>query len=181
MRSLLSSLLAVLFFGTSFSGPVFIGHRAEAIAAPIPINLDLGTLPGLGKTFAGHPPENLGLRNGQLGPCPESPNCVLSQHPDEAHAIEPISYTGEPSKAQDTLLKVLSVVPRTTVLESTDSYIRVEFQTQLMGFVDDGEFYFPPDQKIIHVRSASRLGESDLNLNRRRIEQIRLAMADLQA
>ncbi|MEB3160772.1 MAG: DUF1499 domain-containing protein, partial [Synechocystis sp.] len=30
-------------------------------------------------------------------------------------------------------------------------------------------------------RSASRLGESDLGVNRRRLEQIRLAFADLTA
>ena len=53
--------------------------------------------------------------------------------------------------------------------------------TNLMGFIDDGEFYFPSDKNLIHVRSASRMGESDLNLNHRRIEQIRLAMADLGA
>ncbi|MEL6166634.1 MAG: DUF1499 domain-containing protein, partial [Cyanobacteria bacterium J06628_3] len=33
---------------------------------------------------------------------------------------------------------------------------------------------------VIHVRSASRVGESDLGVNKRRIEQIRLAMQDLQ-
>jgi uncharacterized protein (DUF1499 family) len=48
-----------------------------------------------------------------------------------------------------------------------------------MGFVDDTEFYFPPDEAIIHVRAAARLGESDLGVNRRRLEQIRLALKDL--
>jgi uncharacterized protein (DUF1499 family) len=48
-----------------------------------------------------------------------------------------------------------------------------------MGFVDDGEFYFPTEQNLIHMRSAARLGESDLGVNRRRLEQIRLALKDL--
>lgn len=170
MRSRILSLLVIFFLGLSINSSV-------AIAAPT----SMGVLPGLGNTFAGNPPETIGLHNEQLSPCPESPNCVLSQNPDDDHAIEPLSYTGERSQAKTTLLKVLSVVPRTSIIEDNDQYIRVEFQTQLMGFIDDGEFYFPSGQNVIHVRSASRLGESDLNLNRRRIEQIRLAMADLGA
>jgi uncharacterized protein (DUF1499 family) len=48
-----------------------------------------------------------------------------------------------------------------------------------MGFVDDLEFYFPREESVIHLRSAARLGESDLGVNRRRLEQIRLALKDL--
>jgi len=42
-----------------------------------------------------------------------------------------------------------------------------------MGYVDDVEFFANPDRGIIEVRSASRLGESDLGVNRQRIEAIR--------
>jgi uncharacterized protein (DUF1499 family) len=76
-------------------------------------------------------------------------------------------------------LKVLSVVPRTKVIENTDNYIHTESTSRIFKFVDDAEFYFPEDQNIIQVRSAARVGESDLGVNRRRIEQIRLAMEDL--
>ena len=169
MRSLFSAVFTVIILLTGF-----LGFQSPAQALPF------ATLPGLGNTFAGEAPD-LGLHNHQLSSCPETPNCVLSQDPDTAHAIEPIPYTQDTQTAHDILLKVLSVVPRTTVIEDTDEYIRVEFQTNLMGFVDDGEFYLPADEALIHVRSASRMGESDLNLNHRRIEQIRLAMADLEA
>ena len=169
MRSLFSICLAAFIFCGSF-----LTHIAPASAA------SLATLPGLGNMFAGEPP-SLGLQNNQLNSCPETPNCVLSQNPDDSHAIEPIPYTQNTQEARETLLKVLTVVPRTTVIENKNDYIRVEFQTNLMGFIDDGEFYFPSNEKLIHVRSASRMGESDLNLNHRRIEQIRLAMADLGA
>ena len=73
----------------------------------------------------------------------------------------------------------MSVVPRTEIIEQTDDYVQAESSSKLLGFVDDLEFYFPKDAKIIQVRSASRLGDSDLGVNRRRIEQIRLAMKDL--
>jgi len=98
-----------------------------AIAAPT--TGTISTLPGLGKAFAGHPPDNLGIHNGQLSPCPDSPNCVLSQNADEIHTIEAIPYQGDQAQAQDLLLKVLSVVPRTTIIEQNNQYIRVEFQT----------------------------------------------------
>ena len=120
-----------------------------------------------------------GLVDGHLSPCPSSPNCVISQNGDQEHSIEPIPYQGDRATAKDTLLKVLSVVPRTEVVEQTDNYIHTESTSRIFKFVDDAEFYFPEDEPVIQVKSASRVGESDLGVNRRRIEQIRLAMEDL--
>lgn len=71
------------------------------------------------------------------------------------------------------------MVPRTKIVQTTEDYIRAESSSKLLGFVDDLEFYLPQDAKVIQVRSAARLGESDLGVNRRRIEQIRLALQDL--
>ncbi|PSB10203.1 hypothetical protein C7B62_10285 [Pleurocapsa sp. CCALA 161] len=119
--------------------------------------------------------------NGHLSACPSSPNCVVSQDGDEKHIIEPIAYQGDRHQAKETLLKVLSVVPRTKIIEDTGNYIHAESTSRIFKFVDDAEFYFPEDQNVIQVRSASRVGESDLGVNRRRIEQIRLAMEDLGA
>ena len=128
--------------------------------------------------FAGNTPTNLGVDNGTLKSCPESPNCVVSQTSDEEHYIEPLKYEIDRDQAYDIFLKILSVVPDTEVTEKNDSYIRTESTSKLMGFVDDAEFYFPEDEKVIHWRSASRLGESDLGVNRRRLEQIRFAFND---
>ncbi|MGF1673711.1 MAG: DUF1499 domain-containing protein, partial [Rivularia sp. (in: cyanobacteria)] len=75
--------------------------------------------------------------------------------------------------------KVLTVVPRTEVVENTDNYIHALSKSRIFKFVDDVEFYFPADENVIHIRSASRVGDSDLGVNRRRMEQIRLAMQDL--
>jgi uncharacterized protein (DUF1499 family) len=121
---------------------------------------------------------NLGVKDGSLSPCPETPNCVVSQNADAAHGIAPLAYHTDLDTARETLLKVLSVVPRTEVVEQTDNYLRAQSKSRLFKFVDDVEFYFPSDEKVIQVRSASRVGQSDLGVNRRRIEQIRLAMDD---
>ena len=122
---------------------------------------------------------NLGVNNSHLAACPASPNCVVSQDGDAKHAIDPITYHVDREQAKETLLKVLTVVPRTEVIEKTDSYIHALSKSRIFKFVDDVEFYFPDDGKVIHMRSASRVGESDLGVNRRRMEQIRLAMEDL--
>lgn len=147
-------------------------------ASATPSSAALGVLPGLKGVFAGSTPE-LGINDGKLSACPASPNCVVSQGADESHAIAPISYTGDRDDVKETLVKVLGVVPRTEILAQTDDYIRAKSTSRLMGFVDDTEFYLPEDEAVIHVRAAARLGESDLGVNRRRIEQIRLALQDL--
>ncbi|AIE74214.1 MULTISPECIES: DUF1499 domain-containing protein [unclassified Synechocystis] len=138
-------------------------------------------LPGFGQIFSGTVPENLGITNGQLAPCPDTPNCVNSQIKDDPiHGIEPLHYQGDWADARNLVTEILGVVPGTTIVEAQDNYIRAEARSRLMGFVDDLELYFPGDRPVIEVRSASRLGESDLGVNRRRLEQIRLALADLE-
>jgi uncharacterized protein (DUF1499 family) len=144
---------------------------AETVPAP-----QIAALTGL---FRGTPPSNLGIRDGQLAPCATAGNCVVSQNGGSDRTITPIAYQTDRDTARKVLLKVLQVVPRTTIVESTEDYIRVESTSRLLGFVDDAEFYLPATEKVIHMRSASRLGESDLGVNRRRLEQIRLAMKDL--
>lgn len=121
----------------------------------------------------------LGVDHGHLSSCPASNNCVVSQDADAKHAIDPITYHVDRDAARETLLKVLSVVPRTEVVEQTDNYIHALSKSRIFKFVDDVEFYFPANEPVIHTRSASRIGESDLGVNRRRVEQIRLALRDL--
>lgn len=138
----------------------------------------VAALPGLGQFFAGTRPTDLGVKAGKLTPCPNSPNCVVSQGAqDGEHAIAPIAYTTDKATALAKLKAVIAAQPRTELIEQTEDYLYAEFTSQLMGFVDDVEFYFDPAESVIQVRSASRLGESDLGVNRKRIEAIRTAFA----
>ncbi len=121
----------------------------------------------------------LSVSNNHLASCPASQNCVVSQGADSKHAIEPITYHVDHDKAREILLKVLTVVPRTEVVEQTDNYIHATSKSRIFKFIDDVEFYFPNDENVIHLRSASRVGDWDLGVNRRRLEQIRLALRDL--
>jgi uncharacterized protein (DUF1499 family) len=119
---------------------------------------------------------DLGINNGELVPCPKTPNCVNSKSINEKQYIQPIRYPGTRKVARTLLLQVLESEKRAKILITQENYIRAEFTSTLFRFVDDVEFYFPEeqaDEKVIHIRSASRIGYSDLGANRKRIEQIR--------
>lgn len=131
--------------------------------------------------FAGKRPDNIGIQtSGQLAPCPSTPNCVNSKSQDATHKIEPLSYSSTPTQAMAELKSAIQSMERTTMITETENYIYAEFKSKLMGFVDDVEFLLAPEAKVIHVRSASRLGESDLGVNRKRIETIRAKLNELQ-
>jgi uncharacterized protein (DUF1499 family) len=120
-------------------------------------------------------PGGLGVRDGKLAPCPGTPNCVCSQEPRPRHAIEPLAFEGDPADAWARLREIVTGWPRTIVLSSTDTYLRAECKTFVFRFTDDVEFLLDRDAGVIHVRSASRAGRSDLGVNRRRVEAIREA------
>jgi len=116
---------------------------------------------------AGEPPQNIGVQNGRLTPCPDSPNCVSSFANDETHGIQPLAA----SLAE--VEQVLLGFDDTNIVSSDGDYLYAEFTTRIMGYVDDVEFLYDRENGVTHVRSASRLGYSDLGANRNRIERIR--------
>lgn len=138
---------------------------------------------GVGLFYAGmivfnlltKPPADLGVSDGRLAPCPAKPNCVCSQADadDSEHAIKPLALQGEAGDAIARLRGVVEEMPRTSVIEETENYLRAEFTTLLMRYVDDVEFLLDGEAGVIHVRSASRVGYSDMGANRSRVEQIR--------
>ena len=121
--------------------------------------------------FAGKRPTNLGVKAGKLAPCPETPNCVSSQSEDPKHKIAPLPYV-----EIDDIKKIVNNMERTTIVEQNENYLYVEFKSKLMGFVDDVEFHKDDVNQVVNVRSASRLGKSDLGVNRKRVETIREAL-----
>lgn len=122
---------------------------------------------------SGGRPPSLGVTDGKLSPCPDSPNCVSSQSTDKKHHVEPLRYQDTLAEARDRLVSILHSMGRTTVVTVQENYIHAEFTSRLFRFVDDVEFCFDDDHKTIHLRSASRTGYSDLGVNRKRIERIR--------
>ncbi|MEO0946900.1 MAG: DUF1499 domain-containing protein [Cyanobacteria bacterium J06641_5] len=123
--------------------------------------------------FPGRRPANLGVTDGKLAPCPDSPNCVSSQAAadDSMHSIAALPLM-EIARIQE----AIESLERVQVIEASDSYLYAEFESKQMGFIDDVEFYRDTAAGVVHVRSASRLGRSDLGVNRKRIEEIRACL-----
>jgi uncharacterized protein (DUF1499 family) len=132
-------------------------------------------------SLAARRPDNLGVRGGRLPACPASPNCVCSQDADPGHAVEPLRFTGGPGAAWRRLREVLAGQPRTRVVDEGDGYLHAECTSLVFRFVDDLEFLLDPAAGVIHVRSASRVGRSDLGVNRARVEAVRRAFAAADA
>ena len=108
-----------------------------------------------------------------LKPCPPTPNCVSTQATDKTHRIEPFPYRGSSAEAMARLAAVIEAMPRTKIVERGPHILRAEFRTFVFRFVDDAVFVPDEERKTIEFRSASRLGRSDLGVNRRRLEGIR--------
>ena len=121
----------------------------------------------------GKRPADLGLQDGKLRTCPGSPNCVSS----DAGSVEPIRVADGESGTWDAVVAAVEKLPRTRIISRTDDYVHAESRTLILGFVDDLELHFRPAEKLVAVRSASRLGYSDFGVNRRRVEQLRRAVA----
>jgi len=153
---------------------MFKGRVGIQAVTMLALAISLGVVSACSRTPATPP----GLtESGSLQPCPDSPNCVssLALATDEEHRIDPLPLLGEADTAIERMAALVDQMPRTTILEQGDDYLATEFRTLIMRFGDDVEFLLDEENGLIHVRSASRTGYSDLGVNRRRVEDIRAA------
>ena len=120
------------------------------------------------------PPTNLGIEGGRLAPCPNTPNCVSTQEEaeDANHYMEPISFSGSAREAMEAVAGVVEEMPRAEDVRSEDDYLRAEFTSRIFRFVDDVEFRADEETGLIDFRSASRVGRSDMGVNRERMAEI---------
>ncbi len=114
----------------------------------------------------------LGLYLGQLKPLPITPNCVSSQAADPERFLAPIPFDCEISSAKAKLIAVLGRLPRTQLITEEGNYLHFTSTSLLFRFVDDLEFLIEPGKKLIQFRSASRVGYSDMGVNRKRMQAI---------
>lgn len=115
----------------------------------------------------------------QLTPCPNSPNCVSSQHVKQSQRVSAIAFQGQSQQAMLTVKQVMLALPGTKLLVQTESYLQVQFKTQFLKFIDDVEVIVDASAHVIHIRSASRVGYWDFGANRKRVEQIRTLFYEL--
>ena len=120
-------------------------------------------------------PKNLGVVDGRLAACPNSPNCVSTQDADSRHKMEAIAFDTSPDNALRRLKAAIATIPRMNIVTQTEDYICKEATSPIFRFTDDVEFFLDRQAKVIHFRSASRIGYSDMGANRARMEKIRQA------
>lgn len=121
-----------------------------------------------------------GLVSGKLSQCPESPNCVCTefQH-DTDHYLPPTTYNDP--EISTVRARVLSAIKASggELLRERDNYFVATYMSGTFGFVDDMEIRIDPDTQQIHIRSASRVGYSDLGVNRARANTLKALLGTL--
>ncbi|MFW2440126.1 MAG: DUF1499 domain-containing protein [Arenicellales bacterium] len=112
------------------------------------------------------------LVNGSLRPCPGTPNCVSSESTDESNSIAAFTFESNADQAWHKLQQ--SIEESGGVITRVDkTHLQASYTTRIFRFVDDMEFRLVADEKKIHVRSGSRVGKSDLGINRKNVEKVR--------
>jgi uncharacterized protein (DUF1499 family) len=129
--------------------------------------------------FAGKQPSYLGVTNGKLAAPDLGKQNAVCSHTDGTgyHSIAPIRYDGSQEQARAKLIAAIAQLNGTSIVRQDPNYLYAQSQTKWMRYIDDVEFLFDDAAKIIHVRSASRLGRKDFGVNRARIEYVRKLMS----
>ena len=117
--------------------------------------------------------------SGPLRDCPESPNCVCTQATRAAQLMPAIPLSRAASAAITTIAADVVNWPRAAIVSHKANYLHLTVRTLLFRFVDDVEFFADDETRLLQFRSASRLGYSDLGVNRRRMEKLSIRIARL--
>ncbi|MCJ7615637.1 MAG: DUF1499 domain-containing protein [Desulfobacterales bacterium] len=118
--------------------------------------------------------EASGLVQGMLSKCPNKPNCVCSEQKDDAnHYIDPIIIPQNITFDTFSIIKNAIQDMGGSVQVESDNYLAATFTSAIFKFVDDLEIRIDLTQKVIHIRSASRVGYSDMGVNKKRTELLK--------
>lgn len=157
---------------------VAIGVAGLILVAGTIVFIELASGHAMG-LFTGTRPKDLGFKSGQFKACSWKPNCVSStaDPSDSTHFIAPLKFSDDLSADWRKIRAHIANIRNATVVLEHPGYIHVEFKSENMGFVDDVEFAIDHQRSVIQVRSASRLGIRDFQVNRKRVEAIRATLA----
>lgn len=122
-------------------------------------------------------PSGLGVADGRLAPVPGSPNAVSSQADDPEKKVAPIPFSGSLEQTRALVKKALEAHGNIEIKQEDRDYIHAVSTSPRMRFKDDLEFYFNETERLVHFRSASRVGYSDLGVNRARYDRLAALLA----
>jgi len=111
-------------------------------------------------------------KNNPLKPCPSSPNCVSTFAKKKRKNLSPLKLNIRVREDKAAMKKIIADFPQTKLVEEREDYLHFEFVTKVGKFTDDVEFYFDEKNRLIHFRSASQKGWSDMGANKRRMKKI---------
>ena len=133
--------------------------------------------PSLG-LFTGSRPASLGFAGGRFVEGGWRPNWVSSTvaPSDAGHFVAPLAFAGDPQRAWAALGEAIAAMPRARIVTRSHAYLHAQFASKGLGFVDDAEFALDSAARVIHVKSAARLGIRDFGVNRARVEALRAAL-----
>lgn len=115
--------------------------------------------------------EASGLVEGKLSKCPDKNNCVCSEYKnDTRHYIDPLLIS-----EIITPPAIRKIIEQTggTIVSANETYIAATFTSAIFRFVDDVEIRFDAANRLMHIRSASRVGHGDSGVNKKRVEKLK--------
>ena len=120
-----------------------------------------------------NPAERHNSESSEFLDCPDTPNCVSSLAKNPKYRVEPFRLKKDPKTSWDIVQKIVASLPRTKIVLADNNDIHAECRSLIFRFVDDLTLHLTPSNGLIDIHSASRIGYSDLGVNRRRVENIR--------
>jgi len=117
-----------------------------------------------------------GIVNLKLTPCSKKPNCVCTEFPnDKLHFVKPITVRPINIKNMMNAIELTGGI----IINSTDNYIAATYTSRIFRYVDDFEVRIDYENNLIHIRSASRVGHSDMGANLKRIEKFKRVLKNI--
>lgn len=113
-------------------------------------------------------PADLGLRSGRLSTCASPAHCSRAEW-----------RADDPKAALEALLPAVLGLEGVTLVETGGDYLHATVTSRIFGFVDDLELHADRERGVVEARSLSRLGDSDLGVNARRLETLHRALIEI--
>jgi uncharacterized protein (DUF1499 family) len=143
--------------------------RLGRMLAPLLLALLVLALPPVASAsllhLEGPVPDDLGVRDGRLAACPTPAHCQREEWPSP-----------DPRAALADLLPVVLALDGVSLVETGADYLHATVTSRLFGFVDDLELHADAGRGVLEARSVSRLGDSDLGVNAKRLATLRQAL-----
>lgn len=129
--------------------------------------------------YQNHQAPALGVTDGKFRPLSPKPNGVSTQATDPDKLIEPLPFKTDAAETMRAIKKALDSYGGYEIKAETQDYLRVVFITPTLRFRDDAEFWLDEEERVVHFRSQSRLGHSDLGLNRTRYKALKKSYLEI--